>query len=26
MCGVFDQHGVTYLPRERRLDFRHRQA
>jgi AraC-like DNA-binding protein len=26
MCGVFEQHGVTYLPRERRLDFRHRQA
>jgi hypothetical protein len=26
MCGVFDQHGVTYLRRERRLDFRHRQA
>ena len=26
MCGVFDQHGVTYLPRERRLDFRDRQA
>ena len=26
MCGVFDQRGVTYLPRERRLDFRDRQA
>ena len=26
MCGVFDRHGVTYLPRQRRLDFRHRQA
>jgi AraC-binding-like domain len=26
MCGVFDRHGVTYLPRERHLDFRHRQA
>jgi len=26
MCGVFDRHGVTYLPGERRLDFRHRQA
>ncbi len=26
MCGVFDEHGVTYLPRERRLDFRHREA
>jgi AraC-like DNA-binding protein len=26
MSGVFDRHGVTYLPRQRRLDFRHRQA
>ena len=26
MCGVFDRHGVTYLPGEGRLDFRHRQA
>jgi AraC-like DNA-binding protein len=26
MCGVFAEHGVNYLPRERRLEFRHRQA
>jgi AraC-like DNA-binding protein len=26
LCGVFAQHGVEYLPRERHLEFRHRQA
>ena len=26
MCGVFAEHGVTYLPRQRLLDFRHREA
>jgi AraC-like DNA-binding protein len=26
MCGVLGEHSVTYLPRVRRLDFRHRQA
>ena len=26
LCGVFAEHGVNYLPRERHLEFRHRQA
>jgi AraC-like DNA-binding protein len=26
LCGVFAEHGVSYLPRERLLDFRHREA
>jgi AraC-like DNA-binding protein len=26
MCRVFGEHAVTYLPLERRLDLRHRQA
>jgi AraC-like DNA-binding protein len=26
MCGVFAEHDVTYLRRQRRLDFRHREA
>jgi hypothetical protein len=26
IAGVFGEHRVTYLPRERRLDFRHREA
>ena len=26
MCGVLGEHGVSYLPRQRHLDFRHRQA
>jgi AraC-binding-like domain len=26
LCGVFADHGVDYLPRERHLEFRHRQA
>jgi AraC-like DNA-binding protein len=26
MCAVFGEHGVIYLPCERRLDLRHRQA
>ena len=26
LCGVFAEHGVNYLPHERHLEFRHRQA
>jgi AraC-like DNA-binding protein len=26
LCGVFAEHRVDFLPRERRLEFRHRQA
>jgi AraC-like DNA-binding protein len=26
MCDVLGEHGVSYLPRQRHLDFRHRQA
>ena len=26
LCGVFAEHRVDYLPRERHLEFRHRQA
>jgi AraC-like DNA-binding protein len=26
LCGVFAEHRVNYLPRERHLEFRHRQA
>jgi AraC-like DNA-binding protein len=26
LCGVFAEHGINYLPRERHLEFRHRQA
>lgn len=26
MCGALGEHGVSYLPRQRHLDFRHRQA